>query len=278
MINAKQIWKETAKQLEKVYEVREAENISYLIMEDVFGISKTAILAEDDIVIDEMRLKSVLQRLLNHEPVQYVTGVADFFGRKFSVASGVLIPRPETEELCDWIIQDVDKDETKILDIGTGSGCIAITLALALDAEVMALDVSEDALAIAKQNAESLKANVHFYKHDILKADLLLRDLDAIVSNPPYIPEQERRIMDQNVTNHEPHLALFVPQEDPLLFYKIIAEKGLKALKPNGKLYFEIHEHYGAEITALLENMGYTGVTISKDMQGKDRMIGAVKS
>ncbi|WP_425390072.1 peptide chain release factor N(5)-glutamine methyltransferase [Ekhidna sp.] len=277
MKNVKQIWQETVKQLEKVYDRREAENISYLLLEDAFGLSKTAILFEEEKEIDSDQLSGYIQRLLLYEPIQYVIGIADFFGRKFHIAPGALIPRPETEELVSLIIKENKVQNPKILDVGVGSGCIAITLALELNASVFGTDVSKEAIAIAEKNARELNANVRFYHSNILTENLPESELDILVSNPPYIPQMEFDKMAKNVTDFEPELALFVPDDDPLIFYKRIAEEGLNTLKKGGKLYFEIHEDFGEEVKAYLQNAGYSNVVIHQDMQGKERMVSAVK-
>uniref|UniRef100_UPI0032EF31DE peptide chain release factor N(5)-glutamine methyltransferase n=1 Tax=Ekhidna sp. TaxID=2608089 RepID=UPI0032EF31DE len=274
MKNVRQIWQETAKQLEKVYDQREAENISYLLLEDLFGIRKADILAGDLKGLDEKQLAQAVARLLDQEPIQYVTGVADFYGRKFLVQSGALIPRPETEELVDMILKEIKPENPRIMDIGVGSGCIAITLSLETGGDVFGTDVSEEALGIARKNADSLGAKVTFFQHDILSKELPEKELDILVSNPPYIPQRERRQMNTNVTAHEPGLALFVPDDDPIIFYKRIADEGLKSLNKGGKLYFEIHEHFASEVKNYLEQIGYSEVTVHQDMQGKDRMVG----
>lgn len=278
MKNVRQIWQETAKQLEKVYDQREAENISYLLLEDLFGIRKTDMLAGDSKILDEKALGLAVERLLHHEPIQYVTEIADFFGRKFSVQPGVLIPRPETEELVDLILKENKCEKPRIMDVGVGSGCIAITLSLETGGEVFGTDVSEEALNIAGKNADSLGAMVTFQRNDILKEELPQGNLDILVSNPPYIPAKEKSLMSMNVTAHEPGLALFVPDNDPIIFYRRIAEGGLKSLKKGGKLYFEIHEHFGSEVKNYLEQIGYSEVTVYQDMQGKDRMVSATNS
>lgn len=278
MRNVKQIWQETAKVLEKVYDQQEAENVTYLLLEDVFQISRTDILAGDVKELDEHKLNLLVERLIDHEPIQYVTGVADFYGRQFHLSPGALIPRPETEELCELIIRENEGTKPKVLDVGTGSGCIAITLALNLETDTFGTDISDEALTIATRNATILGANVSFQKNDVLKEELPLKSLDILLSNPPYIPVKDSLMMRKNVLDFEPEQALFVPDDNPLLFYKAIADKGLKGLKTGGKLYFEIHEQYGNEVKAYLESIGYTRVLIHQDMQGKDRMISATNS
>lgn len=278
MQNVKQIWQETAKQLQKVYDKRESENIAYLLFEDLLGVDRPTILAESYSGLDTGKLDGAIRRLLNYEPIQYVTGIADFYGRKFEIASGALIPRPETEELVSMIVRENAVEKPKILDVGVGSGCIAIILSLEIKGEVFGTDVSVDALKIAKRNAQRLGATVSFYEQDILKKGILKQNLDIIVSNPPYIPEKEKGFMHSNVLRYEPKQALFVPDDDPILFYQRIAEEGLTSLKQGGKLYFEIHENFGKEVQEYLIQLGYMEVSIHQDMQGKDRMISAINS
>ena len=277
-MNVRQIWEETVKQLEKVYDRREAENISYILFEDQFQVSKSDILLDDKKTLDQPKLHKSIERLLASEPIQYVTGITEFYGRNFEIQPGVLIPRPETEELVDLILKANAIETPKILDLGVGSGCIAISLALETRSSVFATDVSKEAIHIAKRNASRLNAEVSFIQHDILSSNLPFEGLDILVSNPPYIPASDEREMHANVLDFEPDLALFVPNDDPLIFYLRIGEEGLHSLKEGGCLYFEIHEKYGLEIKQLLESQGYRHVVVHKDMQGKDRMISAINS
>ncbi len=273
MVNVKQIWEETTNRLEKVYNRREAENISYLLFEDLLRVSKADILIQEQKSINQEILNGAINRLLANEPIQYVTGTVVFYGRRFEIQSGALIPRPETEELVELIVKENQIDTPKILDIGVGSGCIGISLALELNGEIFGTDVSDQAIKIASNNAISLGANVSFLNHDILDNPLPIDELGILVSNPPYIPESEQAKMHANVLKYEPQVALFVPDTDPLIFYRRIAGEGLIAIKNGGKIYFEIHESYGPQIKELLENFGYKNVKIHQDMQGKDRMI-----
>jgi release factor glutamine methyltransferase len=231
---------------------------------------------------DQKLLAEITQRLLTGEPIQYVLGEAEFGGRTFHVEPGVLIPRPETYELCQWIMKERrgKKEEgrnTSILDIGTGSGCIACTLAAELaDAEVTAWDISDDALRIATENAKRNNVHVSFEKVDVLNTSLLNRErpatgLDIIVSNPPYICNKERATMERNVLEHEPELALFVPDDDPLLFYRTIARFAAKALNPGGALYFEINPLYVSEMQQMLSKEGFSHTEIRNDQFGKQR-------
>ena len=251
---------------------------------------------------EERNLEEIIARLQNGEPVQYVLGEADFAGRTFQVEPGVLIPRPETAELCQWIEEDVsslEADERKqILDICTGSGCIAITLGLTIpNSEVTGWDISEDALRIAQGNVEMLKAgNVRIEYQDALmlpkaaeakeaaeiseatkSESSLSKGWNVIVSNPPYICEKEKADMEKNVLEHEPSIALFVPDEDPLKFYRAIAEYASSALKPEGALYFEINPIYEKETREMLEELGFKDIETKEDAFGKKRMMKAKK-
>ena len=220
------------------------------------------------------RMEEILTRLLRYEPIQYIEGKARFLGRDFHVEPGVLIPRPETEELVERMLKEVPA-KARIADIGTGSGCIAVTLALEVPgAQVQAWDISEAALQVAKQNAQALQANVDFIQRDVLVWEPEEREaLDIIVSNPPYVTEAERDEMEPNVLLYEPEGALFVPNNDPLRFYRRIGELGRDLLVPGGKLYFEINRAHGEETCALLRRQGYTDVHTDKDLSGNDRFV-----
>ena len=264
----------------KQYDEQEARSIVRLLLYDCFGMTMTDIctgalehLSSEDV----KRLEQYMQRLEQGEPVQYVTGKTVFCGRDFHVEKGVLIPRPETEELCELIINGNTVAAPRILDVGTGSGCIAITLASELPhSTVSAWDVSEDALRIASGNADNIKAHVVFEKKDILKArhdgD---NDFDIIVSNPPYICDKEAADMEPHVLCHEPHLALFVPDDDPLLFYRSITQYAATALSPLGMLYFEINPIYADALKEMICSYGFDNVMIHDDQFGKHRFISA---
>lgn len=253
----------------------EVQAIALAIMEKNFQVTLTEIISQKEIY--DTDVSNIIQRVNNHEPLQYIFGEADFYGRKFEVDPSVLIPRPETELL----IQEVLKhkfEAPRILDVGTGSGCIAITLQLEIpNSKVTALDVSERALAMGKKNSQKLKADVEFIQGNFLY-DLSLPEFDVIVSNPPYVCESERESMNQNVVDFEPHQALFVPDNDALIFYKAIAAKGKTFLKSKGKIFVEINERFGKEIKELFEVSGFNSVQIIKDLDGKDRIVSAVKS
>ena len=287
-------------------EQHEARSIVRMVLEDAFGLSFTDICcgALDSMPEeDSRRLVSMLQRIGNGEPVQYVVGHTEFMGRTFHVAPGVLIPRPETEELCQWIIDDVcdqvaasheategasheasEGASLSLLDVGTGSGIIAVTLSKELASKgggqqsshpaVTAWDISQQALAIARHNAEALEADVRFVEQDALHCPVNDAERwDVIVSNPPYICQKEAVEMESGVLDHEPHLALFVPDSDPLLFYRSIAEYARHALKPQGKLYFEINPIYAEELKQMLGLLGFGNISFREDQFGKERMV-----
>jgi release factor glutamine methyltransferase len=279
-------YQELCKSLASRYPEREAKAVIRYLLEVGYGLSMADIIsgAAESIPSDEMGKK--LRRLLNGEPVQYVVGKAEFGGRIFRVTPDVLIPRPETYELCQWLEEEErgkrkEERDFSILDIGTGSGCIAITLALDMpQAKVEAWDISADALTVARENAQELQAKVKFEQVDVLSSLPAHGGLGwvSIISNPPYICQKEAVEMEQHVLDHEPHQALFVPDEDPLLFYRAIAKYGQKALQKNGQLYFEINPAYYQELTKMLDEMGYSEIETRKDQFGRNRMIKAKRT
>jgi release factor glutamine methyltransferase len=277
MINSKTLFHQLQKKITLAEDQEEIKSILHLLFGKEFGLSRTEILAEKEIkTIDTIALEKQIDQINNHEPIQYILGEADFFVRKFKVNSSVLIPRPETE-LIVQLVKEEKLNSPIILDLGTGSGCIAISLALEIpSATVHALDISEDALSIAKENAVRLNANVDFIQLDIVNQLPLFKNLDVIVSNPPYVMAKEKITMNKNVLDFEPHLALFVADNDPLKFYKIIAEKGKQLLKPSGIIFVEINYQFGKEVAELFRDHGFEFVEIIKDMEGKDRVIKAV--
>lgn len=223
-----------------------------------------------DFIVDKFH--KVADELLKKRPIQYIFRNAYFHGHRFEVNEATLIPRPETEELVDMIVDENRESDLRVLDGGTGSGCIAVSLALALKfADVTAIDLSDAALAVAERNAEALKAKVTFRRQDMLRLTPCGERYDIIVSNPPYIADSEKADMDKNVLAYEPHMALFVPDSDPLRFYRALAVYGTWTLVPGGRLYFEINSRFPAEMIRLLEGMGYTDVEIRKDMQRMPR-------
>jgi release factor glutamine methyltransferase len=263
-----------------LYDINEQTSISYLIMEHLFNLKRTEILMDKRIeAVDTEKIKQIIARINQSEPVQYVLGETEFYGRKFKVNKNVLIPRPETEELVDLIIKENRKlKDLKALDIGTGSGCIAITLAKELQgAEVYALDISKEALKTAMENALMNNSKVNFTSFDIIhNFKFKIQNLDIIVSNPPYVTESEKRQMHANVLKHEPHSALFVKDEDPLIFYEKIILFAKDHLVKNGKCYFEINEKFGREISELFSKNSFSDIRIIKDLQDKDRILVAV--
>ncbi|HWK04356.1 MAG TPA: peptide chain release factor N(5)-glutamine methyltransferase [Puia sp.] len=296
-MNLQQAQQEMVSQLRTLYEDREAATITDWVMEKITGWKKL-----DRIIHKNMPLaaegmemfRRYTRELLAHRPVQYVLQEAWFAGLKFFVDESVLIPRPETEELVDWVAEEAGSlpfpDQApvskaphrgiSILDVGTGSGCIAIALKRRLPGNpVYACDLSEAALAIAQHNAASNKADIQFLQLDFLDSSAWasLPPIQVLVSNPPYIPVREKDSMAPHVVGFEPHLALFVPDQDPLVFYRALAHVGLKKLLPGGQIFAEIHEGLGAEVVREFEEAGFHPVSLKKDMQGKDRMIKATR-
>ncbi|WCT10108.1 peptide chain release factor N(5)-glutamine methyltransferase [Mucilaginibacter jinjuensis] len=262
-----------------LYDVQEADAITTLVLSELTGYSKAKLKAfpETELTDEQSeKLSTILNQLQTGEPLQYILGHTEFYGLKFEVNPNVLIPRPETEELVGWIIESSELPPINILDIGTGSGCIAITLKHELkQATVSAIDISIGALETAKRNAANNQVEVNFIHADILAHENIKLDkkLDVIVSNPPYVTETDKRQMHTNVTDFEPHTALFVPEEDPLLFYNAIADFATKNLNDNGLLFFEINESYGEETIEMLNNKSFINIELRKDMSGRDRMI-----
>lgn len=263
------------------YPDTEASAIAKAILTDVFQLSTTDLYASKDMNFSTNqaeKIEVIITRLRANEPLQYILGNCYFCGLNFHVEPGVLIPRPETAELVEWIIADRKSSDSpiRILDIGTGSGCISISLAKNLpQSEVYAWDISEDAIRIASDNANRLDANVRFRQTDALGQVPTDTMMNVIVSNPPYITEAERTDMDANVNDWEPDTALFVPDNAPLLFYERIAEIGKQILTPDGTLYFEINQRFGTETVDMLRQKGYRNVELRKDLSGNDRMIKA---
>lgn len=266
--------------LRNIYPEGEASQITDWVLEHLTGSKKAERMIYKNVAIteqEEKQLREYTERLLKHEPVQYVLNESWFCGLKLYVDKKVLIPRPETEELVEWIISNCKfpVDELKILDIGTGSGCIPISMKRRIrKAEVWACDISDDALAVARRNADALGADVNFMQLDFLNQEQRnqLPSFDIIVSNPPYVPQKDKGEMQPNVLNYEPHTALFVPDNDPLIFYKAIAAFGKNHLRRSGNIYCEIHESLGSSVKEIFSSAGYS-TELKKDMQQKDRMI-----
>ena len=267
--------------LATVYTDGEIKALTRILAIELLGVSQMAYFLKESITItaeQETLLGNAIVRLQKHEPIQYILGYSDFCGLRFKVTPATLIPRPETSELVEWIAEEATGKE-KILDIGTGSGCIAVSLANRLpEAEVSAWDISTEALAVATENSKSSNCNVSFKLVDILAYEPTAEEFDIIVSNPPYIKEVEKEQMEANVLDWEPHTALFVPDNDPLLFYRTIAQKATTMLRPGGKLYFEINRAHGKETVEMLAALGYANIELRKDFAENDRMIRAVKN
>ena len=282
-MNIKEYRTQFIQELTPIYDAGEAESFFYLILEEKKQLKRIDLALHPDLVFSEEEIgvwNAILEQLKQEIPIQYLLGKTSFYGLDFEVNEAVLIPRSETEELVEWILESqkskVESQKVKILDIGTGSGCIAISLAKNLpDATVFALDVSEDALATAKINAANNLVNVTFIHQNILETEDLLQQFDIIVSNPPYVRNLEKEEIKKNVLENEPHLALFVADNDALVFYKKIAQLAQKNLLPNGQLYFEINQYLGKEMVDLLEKMNFKTVELRKDIYGNDRMTKA---
>lgn len=298
-MRVQQAYENFVRQLKPIYEEREAHNIADWVFESIVHVKKLDRLTHKQKELDHSliaKLDDVLSKLLQHKPIQYVLQEAWFYRMKFFVNEHVLIPRPETEELVEWIVEDIknnnleirnkevraitDLPQFSILDIGTGSGCIAIALKNEiLNAEIFAIDVSEDALLVAKQNAKDQKAEIEFKRVNFLDEDSwsLLPSFQIIVSNPPYIPEKEKSKLDKNVVDHEPHVALFVKDNDPFIFYHAIINYSEIHLNKKGMVYVEVHEKYAKQVQKIFEEKFFT-TEIKKDIYGRERMIKAYRN
>ncbi|GGG06369.1 release factor glutamine methyltransferase [Dokdonia pacifica] len=266
--------------LQDHYPLEEVQSFFQITAHHFLGYSRMDIVLQLEEVVEEVKVQQFLttcDRLKNHEPIQYILGDTEFYGLPFKVTPATLIPRPETEELVSWILEDLPKDTTlQLLDIGTGSGCIAISLAKHMEqTNVTAYDISEDAIKVASENAILNKVTVTFTSVDILKTTRLDQSYDCIVSNPPYVRELEKEEIQSNVLDHEPHSALFVSDTDPLVFYRAIGKLSYDNLSGNGRLFFEINQYLGKETVQLLKEIGFTQVELRQDIFGNDRMIKA---
>ncbi len=261
----------------EVYEDREAAAVAERLCVDLYGFGRFDVVMDGGLRpegVEESALEEILARLSSGEPVQYIVGRTEFLLREFGVRSGVLIPRPETEELVRLIVEECSEPSPSILDVGTGSGAIAISLALEIpEAEVEAIDISPEAVEIARENMRRLEAQLSIQLCDIFAFEPTPESYDIIVSNPPYIPLAEREEMRSNVVDHEPSLALFVPDESPLVFYERIADVAQVGLRDGGRLYFEIHERLAEQTARMLRDKGFRDVAIKEDMNSKPRMI-----
>lgn len=267
--------------LHGIYPGLEIDSFFKLLSEAYLNLSPVEIVLQADMEIEpaiQEKFSAALKRLKAYEPIQYIIGRTEFFGLPLKVNPDTLIPRPETEELVKLTLQEVAEANTaeklRILDIGTGAGCIAVALAKNLpDAEISAMDVSEEALKVAEENAKINKVDVHYFQGDILTMESLPEKYHFIVSNPPYVRLSEKRMMDSNVVDFEPELAIFVTDEDPLLFYRKIAQLAKRQLTENGKLFFEINEYLGEDLLALIIDEGLENIHLIKDIYGKNRML-----
>lgn len=274
-------------ELKTIQEDSEIESFFFILTEFLHNLKRIDVSLHPDFEITESYFKkwqTIISELKTEKPIQYITGEAWFYGLRFEVNENTLIPRPETEELVEWIVEsqkskvenlNIQKSNNlTILDIGTGSGCISITLKKEIpNAQVSAIDISEKALEIARKNASDNQVEVNFIHRNILETESLDEKYDVIVSNPPYVRNLEKQEIKRNVLDYEPHLALFVDDSDALLFYRKIAQLALKSLAPNGKLFFEINQYLGKETIELLEQLGFKNIELRKDFMGNDRMI-----
>ncbi len=266
-----------------IYPLHEVQSLCRIILREVCNYSASDLILNKDTILSENihnKTTQIVERLITHEPIQYILGHTSFLDFEFEVTPQTLIPRPETEELCQLIVDSTPQHTPlRLLDIGTGSGCIAISLARLLPhAMIKAWDISQGAIAVATRNAERLGATVLFERQDALATwHVAPCSLDLIVSNPPYVCDSEREEMEENVLQYEPHTALFVPDNDPLRFYRAIAEQGYTALSIGGKLYFEINQAYGKDCSDMVTAIGYTEVEVRKDLFGRDRFLIATK-
>ncbi len=267
--------------LKGIHDENEVESFFFILTEYLHNLKRIDLALNPSFEISEAEVQkweSIISELKTEKPIQYIIGETWFYDSKFYVNEHTLIPRPETEELVDWIFATEKKNDKKekltILDIGTGTGCIPISLKKNLpQAEVSAIDVSEEALKVAQRNALENKVEINFILQNILETEDLKQQFDIIVSNPPYVRNMEKQEIKKNVLAFEPHLALFVEDNDALLFYRKIAQLALKSLTPNGLLFFEINQYLGKETVELLENLGFKNIELKKDIYGNDRMI-----
>ena len=272
----REIWDTVNRAAASVYDAREARAVTAFVCEGRLGLRFTDVIVEPDAPCPlREELSPLLTEIRDRRPAQYIAGYAFFRNMKFVVREGVLIPRPETEEMVGLIEADLRTEKgLRVLDIGTGSGCIAVSLALALPgSRVTGIDISDSALATASENARRLGAEIRLERHDILSESVPEGPYDLVVSNPPYVTHSEQMQMLPNVLRHEPHRALFVPDDDPLLFYRAIARKGRTMLASGGRLWFEINERFGPQTVRLLEGEGYADIRLREDMFGKPRTV-----
>ncbi|MFT5385886.1 MAG: release factor glutamine methyltransferase [Saprospiraceae bacterium] len=283
-LTIKQAYQQFCESTQKIYSLRETLSMARIVFEDEFRITnfeREGVFSSEE----KQRLTAIQTRIANHEPLQYILGQADFYGLKFKVDNSVLIPRPETEELVHWVLEHASlsflNPALKVLDIGTGSGCIPVTLKKQSPIlEVHATDFSADVLAIAQWNAKQNGVDIDFFENDILNKESWgqLGNYDFIISNPPYIPQQEEELMPLNVKAFEPKIALFVSDDDPLIFYKTITKFAATYLNEKGKLFFETNEFNAKEVVLMVETEGFEKVELIQDLNGKDRMVVGIRN
>jgi release factor glutamine methyltransferase len=284
-MNSKVLFNDLVKAITIDDGIDEIQAMAYIILENMLKVSRTDVLTERDASVtsaDENAIRNTVRRINSHEPIQYVFGWTEFYGRRFNVNPDVLIPRPETEELVS-LVKEYTKERNvsgpRILDIGTGSGCIAVTLALEIPgSKVFATDISEKALETARQNAASLKAVVGFFNNNIIDQDIPVEPLDVVISNPPYIPLSEKPSMKDNVIRFEPSQALFVSDGDPVVFYRAIAKKAFASLHSGGLLAVEINERFGSDVVSILTDLGFADIRILKDLFHKERIVKGIRA
>ena len=261
---------------------KEVESIAFMIMDHLFKVDKTDVIMDRSLKVKsetKKKIKKYIERLNEHEPIQYILGEAYFYNRLFVVNPNVLIPRNETEELVELILDDYKGKRFKLMDIGTGSGCIPITISKERkEARCLAMDIDPRTIKVARQNADRHNVSIEFLLMDILKEPIPVDQLDIVVSNPPYIPERDRGFMEKNVLNYEPPKALFVSDHDPTIFYREIAQKAFPVLKNQGRIYFEIHEEQGDEVKNILVSAGFDDIEVFTDLNGKPRLARGIKA
>ncbi len=277
-INIKKVISFIKSELKEFYPMSEIDSFVYLIFDQLFNYSRTKLLISPDVEILEdsyQNILNIIRDLKLYKPIQYILGKTIFYNLTFNVTPDVLIPRPETEELVQWIIKENPDEYKRILDVGTGSGCIAISLAKNIpESVVYASDISIEALTVTKKNSKLNNVDIQIMQLDILNSENQSNEkFDIIVSNPPYVTEKEKKLMQKNVLDFEPQLALFVPDNNPLLYYRAIINFGMNHLNPGGKIYFEVNETFGKETALLLEERNFQGISLKKDINGKDRML-----
>ena len=284
-MNSKVLFNDLVKAITIDESVDEIQAMVYIILENTLRVSRTDVLTEKDVSFpsaDENAIWNIVRRINSQEPIQYVFGWTEFYGRRFKVNPDVLIPRPETEELVSLVKEYIKTRNIlgpRMLDVGTGTGCIAVTLALEIPgSKVFASDISETALETARQNAAELKGVVGFLNHNIIDQDIPVEQLDVVISNPPYIPLSEKSSMKNNVIRFEPPLALFVSDGDPVVFYRAIASKAFASLHSGGLLAVEINERFGSDVASILVGAGFADVRILKDLFNKERIVKGIRA